>query len=239
MPDGWGIRRQMKRFKPKLLKLIKVMNFISCNLNQIGIFKHKVLNIYDSGTNFTVEFEKSFLKIPNPKRQEEIKKKWALNYLVEFNSLDAMKRKFVLFNKKKAHVVKRNSLIMEKIDARPLSYYINSRDFLNLLNKAFSKLNNSDADHGDFHIDNILVNEKKELFFIDFDFKYRESSGYEFEYDLLKCIFHLKKYYFEAYKDNKHQIMEVALQYTDRQKLHKAKENMQLYLQGSLDELFN
>ncbi|WP_456457108.1 hypothetical protein [Nitratifractor sp.] len=229
----------MKKFKIKLLKLAKVINFISCNLNLIGLFKHKVLNIYDSGTNFTLELEKSFLKIPNPKRQKEIKKKWALNYLVEFNSFDEMKRKFVLFNKKKAHIVKRNKLIMQKIDARPLSCYINSQDFLNLLNKAFSKLKSSDLDHGDFHIDNILVDGRKELFFIDFDFKYRERSGYEFEYDLLKCIFHLKKYYFESYKNYKCQIMKTALKYTDKQRLYKAKENMQFYLQGSLDEFFN
>ena len=235
-------------FKRTIFKGIKIVFFVIEKPRRVVLFfRHKVLNIYNSGIYYTIELENVYIKIQNKKRQKTISKSWKLFPLMEYNSLEEIRDRFVGLNKnKKAHIIQKDCsvLVIEKIDALPLSAYINHDNFMFLVDKSILKLSQihkkEALSHGDFHLDNILVNEQLEIFFIDFDFKYRLTvKEHELECDVLKFLHYLKIYYPKVYKTYKVALKDMIFSYIEKDRLQSANDLMKDYLQGSLDELFD
>ncbi len=196
-----------------------------------------------SGSNYTLMSKKYVIKVINKFRQKSIDLEYSDFNLIEFTSFEEAKNKFILANKKEAFI-KNDMLYMERIDAKNLSLYLNSKIFLNLVEKSFLRLKELSSKHNfshtDFHLENILVDDRENIYFIDFDYKYRSNiAPYEMECDILKFLYFFKKYYSPEYKHSKSNLSSLVFNHFDRARLFEAKKLMNNYLEGNLDELFD
>lgn len=196
-----------------------------------------------SGSNYTLMTKKYVIKVTNKKRQKKINIEYADFNLIEFSSFEEAKNKFILVNNKEAFI-KNDMLFMERINGLNLSYYLNDEKFIHLVEKSFFLLKNLSNQynfyHADFHLENILVDKNENIYFIDFDYKYKQHiAPYEIECDVLKFLYFFKKYYFVEYKKYKNDLLFLVFSSFMKDDLLQAKKMMHNYLQGGLDEIFN
>jgi tRNA A-37 threonylcarbamoyl transferase component Bud32 len=124
------------------------------------------------------------IRIPNNKRVEDVIKEFK-NYdiwEIEKENIIRFKRENKIFKQvnQKESFLKNGLLYMERIDSVALSTYIQEKEiFLVLLKKSILQLQEYKKkygfSHGDFHIDNILVDQNNIIYFIDFEYRYKEN----------------------------------------------------------------
>jgi len=219
----------MKIYKRKIFSLLKRPNLFAlifyCNDVRVG------------GLGFTFIFENLIIKVRDKNRIKEKKYQFNKYKIWTLKDIKYEKKKFQTLNKKKATIIK-NRLYLEKIDGKSLIYYINTDEFWNLLNKSIEKLKKIDY-HGDFHLDNILVGQNCEIYFIDFEYSYHSRlKGYEKEIDILLLLYELKKQFPKFFKVSVIKLKGLIFRHFEKNNLLKAKELIKNYLKDEIDEIF-
>ena len=180
-------------------------------------FKSRIISIHTESFNYTLVLDSVVIKILNKKRFKELKKEFKEWGFIEIDNYENQRDKFKIVCNAPAHLYK-DMLFIKKIDAISLSRFLNQKEkFLNLLGISVKKLENLNKErgfyHSDFHIDNILA-KNKHIYFIDFDYKYKdEYLEYAFYIDLVNLVFYFKRNYFEYYKKYKSDLEMIFSQY--------------------------
>ncbi len=221
--------------KIKVIALIKYPQFF------FSILKSEKVHL--GGLGIVCIFTDYVVKIRILKRIKEIEEEEKERGFLLLSSLEEERDKFIFINHKHSFI-QRGRLYLEKIDGNSLSIYIKEDDleqFLYFFEKSIKillqKYKESGFYHGDFHVDNIILN-KKDIFFIDFEFKYvEELNGYELEADILKFVFYLKIYKKDFFIKYRKEIVEIILKYFESERLKYAEFVMHNYLKDEMNEI--
>ncbi|MEO1927630.1 MAG: hypothetical protein ABGX26_02965 [Nautiliaceae bacterium] len=219
----------IKRLKHKILAILKYPYF----------FKEIIISndVFTGGCGVVFVKKEKVMKVRIKNREEEIKKEIAKRGFLVLNSLEEEKEKFEHFNKKFICKLENNILTMPRIKGVSLESLIEEDDFFNYFILSIEKLINSNNYHGDFHPGNILI-DNKEIYFIDFEYRYNDLlKNLEYEADVLKFIFYIKKYYTNFYWENIEKFR-VIFNFFEKTKLIRAKNIMKNYLKDEIDEIF-
>ncbi len=220
----------IKRLKHKILAILKYPYF----LKEIIISN----DVFTGGCGIVFVKKEEVMKVRMKNREEEIKKEIAKRGFLVLNSLGEEKEKFKYFNKKSVCKLENNILIMPRIEGVSLESLIEEDDFFDYFILSIEKLINSNNYHGDFHPGNILIDNNKEIYFIDFEYRYNDLlKDLEYEADVLKFIFYIKKYYPNFYSENIEKF-QVIFNFFEKKKLIRAKNIMKNYLKDEIDEIF-
>ena len=225
--------------KQKLLRFYRKLYAISMQPKKINFFL-KSEDIFYGGQFITCIQDIIICKILNPKRAKELKLNDPWLRLVDFASMQVQKEKFIIYNDKNSYI-KDNILYFEKIQAKPLSFIIDEKlDFLNNLNQSIKKLKEEkNLSHGDFHIDNILIDREENIYFIDFEFIYKQQLlGYEYEADVINLYFLLYKNYKNYYLLYKNELLSMLFENFNKERVEKTLFLMRSYLKEFADEIY-
>jgi len=213
------------------------LSFLKCLQNKQcrNVFfssSHKVHAIHTNSFHYTLILDSVVIKILNNKRLVELANEFLQWDFLEIDNYHNQKNKFKIATGFNAHVYKKNMLVMKKIDAVPLSSFIEEKStFIKLMEKSIDKLlylhiNHNGFYHSDFHIENILIKDN-EIYFVDFDFKYKEKYLQDaFYIDLVNLVYHLKKNYYDFFKKYKNDFTKSLFMY----KISDAVKNLYPYI---------
>lgn len=100
-----------------------------------------------------------------------------------------------------------NYLIIEYLDdTKTIAEYIESNDDLNIFYELFNKINiihTNDVFHGDLNLNNILIDNKRNIYFIDFESSFLESMPFKEKEELEFKIFEekMQRFYPKIYRE--------------------------------------
>jgi len=199
------------------------------------------LDIFLAGTNFTFITKKYIIKISNYKRIDFLNNEFESCKLFEICSKSYEKQQFEKATNKEAFFKGEDVLFLEKIDAKPLSYFLDSAKFLVYFKNMLEKLNGLHSKYGfihsDLHIDNVLVSEN-DIYFIDFDYKLKDSVADKHYIDILHVILLLKKEYPRYFLMYKKDIENIIFNIYDKEKLQNVYLQNRCFFMDYLDEFF-
>jgi len=180
---------------------------LNCFINPLCLkisLRYRVYDIFIAGTNYTLISDKYVIKIPNPNRLKELKKEFDICGIWSIGTKYQELKMFKQSTSKTGFIDKQGVLFLEKIDAKPLSFFLSDKDiFLSLFTQVITQLlilnQKNGFIHADLHIDNILI-QNDTLYFIDFDFRYNSTFQINgVERDILHLLFIMKKEYLEFF----------------------------------------
>lgn len=205
------------------------------------IFKPKT--IFIAGTNYTLVNDTKIIKIPNKSRISNLQIEFQKCGIWEIVSKNEELKKFKYASNGKGSLDSNGVLILEKIDARPLSSFLNTEEFLSLFEKSIEKLieleNRFQFSHGDFHIDNILVDKQQNILFIDFDYGYTQKYLHNTSYkDILHLLFIMKREYKSSFSTSSQEIQNIVERYFQKDKLQIVMQEMQCFFKIGYKELW-
>ncbi|WP_456471460.1 hypothetical protein [Caminibacter sp.] len=213
----------------------KIFAFFKNPLNLPLILLSKDVRV--GGLGFVFILENKIIKIRDKKRVKKVENEFNDFELWNLENIEYEKEKFQKLNNKKAVIID-DKLFLEKIDGDSLVNYLEKEEFLVFLEKAIIKLKKIDY-HGDFHLDNILVGQNGEIYFIDFEYSYHSRlKGYEKEIDILLLLYELKKQFPKFFKVSVIELKGLIFRHFEKNNLLKAKELIKNYLKDEIDEIF-
>lgn len=224
--------------------MLKIYRYLICFFDKQcrkHLLKYMPSDIFLAGTNFTFITKKYIIKIPNYKRIDFLNNEFDSCKLFEVCSKSYEKQQFEKATNKEAFFKGENVLFLEKIDAKPLSYFLDNAKFLVYFNNMLEKLNSLYLKYGfihsDLHVDNVLVSEN-DIYFIDFDYKFKESVEDKHYIDILHVVFLLKKEYPTYFLRYKEDIKNMIFNMYDREKLQNTYMKNNCFFMDYLDEFF-
>lgn len=187
--------------------------------------------------------EKYILKIPNKRRIIELKHEFSECGIWKLLDKNEEAVLFSSITNKNAYVDEKGVLFLEKIDAKPLSSFLEKEElFLSYFTKSMELLlvlnTEKNFVHGDFHMDNILIDDGT-IFFIDYDYTYTQEYALFAPYnDVVHLLYVFKKYYPQAFQKYAMKLRIIVEKRYERNKLVESMKKMECFFKIGYNELW-
>jgi thiamine kinase-like enzyme len=186
--------RKLKYSYKNIVEFIKFkIFFYNSYLKVLGI--KNIKSVVKSGQGFCdtyiIKANKNIvLKINNQTRfeyfRDDFKKVEPIYVFKEYQDRFLHEKEFFERLCQKKVIILNDAIAFPFIDSKPLSVFLYKNEFFTYLKNAIEILRSKNISHGDFHIENILIDTKNNIVLIDFEMIFGDylSKEEQFYYDI-------------------------------------------------------